>query len=93
MIFHPSLDYGIADGYYDLVDGLVGDIYKQASLIPRLAAHTGVTHYQEDLEEMDDLCDMRTELMERVTGMSACHPSPLLTLEPHSFPCDSFTVT
>ena len=68
MIFHPSLDYGIADGYYDLLDGLVGDVYKQASLIPRLAAHTGVSHYQEDLEEMEELSEMRTELMERVTG-------------------------
>lgn len=71
MIFHPSLDYGIADGYYDLVDGLVGDVYKQASLIPRLAAHTGVVHYQEDLEEMDELSEMRTDLMERVSGESA----------------------
>jgi len=61
MIFQPSLDYGIADGYYDLVDGLVGDVYKQASL-------TGVSHYQEDLEEMEELSEMRTELMERVTG-------------------------
>lgn len=68
MIFHPSLDYGIADGYYDLVDGLVGDVYKQASLIPRLATHTGIAHYQEDLEEMDELSEMRTDLMERVTG-------------------------
>ena len=70
MIFHPSLDYGIADGYYDLVDGLVGDVYKHASLIQRLAEHTGVAHYQEDLEEMDELSEMRTELMERVTGRS-----------------------
>lgn len=69
MVFHPSLDYGMADGYYDLVDGLVGDVYKQASLISRLASHNGLPHYQEDLEEMDELSDMRSELMERVTGM------------------------
>ena len=41
MIFVPSLEFGIPDGFYDLVDGLVGDIYKQASLIKRLAAHSG----------------------------------------------------
>ena len=46
MIFNPSLDYGVADGFYDLVDGLVGDIYKQSSLILRLAAHSGQEHYQ-----------------------------------------------
>lgn len=68
MIFHPSLDFGIADGYYDLVDGLIGDVYKQASLIPRLAGHTGVPHYQGDLEDMDELSEMRNELMDRVTG-------------------------
>lgn len=46
MIFIPSLDIGIADGFYDLVDGLVGDIYKQASGIERLAKHSGQPHYQ-----------------------------------------------
>ena len=46
MVFLPSLDYGVADGFYDLVDGLVGDIYKQASLIGRLAGHSGQDHYQ-----------------------------------------------
>lgn len=41
MVFVPSLEFGVPDGFYDLVDGLVGDIYKQASLIKRLAAHSG----------------------------------------------------
>lgn len=41
MVFVPSLEFGIPDGFYDLVDGLVGDIYKQASLIKRLAPHSG----------------------------------------------------
>ena len=46
MIFNPSLDHGVADGFYDLIDGLVGDIYKQASKINRLAVHCGQEHYQ-----------------------------------------------
>lgn len=66
MVFQPSLEYGVADGFYDLVDGLVGDIYKQASLIPRLAKHSGQEHYQPDLEEMEDLSEMRQELMDRI---------------------------
>ena len=45
MVFIPSLEYGVPDGFYDLVDGLVGDIYKQASLIKRLAAHSGQVRY------------------------------------------------
>lgn len=66
MVFQPSLEYGVADGFYDLVDGLVGDIYKQASLITRLAKHSGQDHYQPDLEEMEELSDMRQELMDRI---------------------------
>ena len=58
MIFVPSLDVGAPDGFYDLVDGLVEDIYKQSSLIKRLAAHSG-EHYQPDLEDMEELSEMR----------------------------------
>ena len=46
MVFRPSLDVGVADGFYDLIDGLVGDVYKQASKISRLAVHSGQEHYQ-----------------------------------------------
>ncbi|XP_071797739.1 dynein beta chain, ciliary isoform X1 [Asterias amurensis] len=66
MVFMPSLDYGIADGFYDLVEMLISDIYKMASLVKRLAEHNGSEHYQTDLEEMLDLSDMRQELMDRV---------------------------
>ena len=52
MLFNPSLDYGIADGFYDLIDGIVGDIYKQASQINRLAAHSGQEHYQVSLSNI-----------------------------------------
>lgn len=69
MVFLPSLDYGVADGFYDLVDGLVGDVYKQASLIRRLAAHSGQEHYQPDLEDMEELSEMRQELMDRIQNI------------------------
>ena len=49
MVFKPSLDFGVADGFYDIVDGLLGDIYKQASLISRLAKHSGQENYQVSL--------------------------------------------
>ena len=52
MVFIPSLDYGVADGFYDLIDGLMGSVYKQSSMIPRLAEHCGQPHYQPDLEDM-----------------------------------------
>ena len=46
MLFRPPLDVGVPDGLYDLVDELVGDVYKQASKINRLAAHSEQEHYQ-----------------------------------------------
>ncbi|XP_013068368.2 dynein beta chain, ciliary [Biomphalaria glabrata] len=69
MVFVPSLDFGVADGFYDGIDGLVGDVYKQASLIPRLAEHSGQQHYQPDLEDMEELNEMRQELMDRVQNI------------------------
>lgn len=46
MIFNPSLDYGVADGFYDVVEMLISDAYKMASLVSRLAEHNGQEHYQ-----------------------------------------------
>ena len=45
-MYIPSLEFGVADGIYDIIDGIVGDIYKQASMIKRLATHSGQDHYQ-----------------------------------------------
>jgi dynein heavy chain len=87
MIFAPSLDFGVADGFYDIIDGLIGDIYKQASKIKRLASHSGQEHYQvltryyhihanqcasyfqPDLEETEELSEMRNDQMDRVQSI------------------------
>lgn len=46
MIFRPSLEFGAVDGFYDLVEGLVNDVYRIASLVPRLTEHSAFPHYQ-----------------------------------------------
>ena len=69
MLFVPSLDDTAADGFYDLVDGLMADTYKQASKIKRLAAHSGQENYQPDMEDMVELSDMRADLMDRVQNI------------------------
>lgn len=46
VIFRPSLDPGTNDGFYDMVEGLLNDIYRISSLVPRLAKHSGFPHYQ-----------------------------------------------
>ncbi|KAK2515571.1 hypothetical protein Q9233_014084 [Columba guinea] len=73
LIFQPSLDPGTNDGFYDMVEGLLNDIYRISSLVPRLAEHSGFLHYQADTEDMADLADMRHELMGRVQAVvTAC---------------------
>ncbi|KAK2515840.1 hypothetical protein Q9233_014353 [Columba guinea] len=46
LIFQPSLDPGTNDGFYNMVEGLLHDIYRISSLVPRLAEHSGFLHYQ-----------------------------------------------
>lgn len=46
MVFVPSLDYNVPAGLYDLIDGIITDIYQQSSLVQRLAAHNGHGQYQ-----------------------------------------------
>uniref|UniRef100_A0A803TCU1 Dynein axonemal heavy chain 17 n=1 Tax=Anolis carolinensis TaxID=28377 RepID=A0A803TCU1_ANOCA len=69
MVFHPSLDAGASDSFYDLVEALVNDIFRVSSLMPRLVEHSTFPHYQ----EMADLADMRHTLMDRIQKMiSVC---------------------
>ncbi|XP_067320917.1 dynein axonemal heavy chain 9-like [Anolis sagrei] len=73
MVFHPSLDAGASDSFYDLVEALVNDIFRVSSLMPRLVDHSAFPHYQADMEEMADLADMRHTLMDRMQKMiSVC---------------------
>uniref|UniRef100_A0A8C3IZU9 DYH9 protein n=1 Tax=Chrysemys picta bellii TaxID=8478 RepID=A0A8C3IZU9_CHRPI len=73
LVFHPSLDPGANDGFYDMVEGLLNDIYRISSLVPRLAEHSLSVISQADMEDMGDLADMRHSLLERVQNtMSTC---------------------
>uniref|UniRef100_H3A2B2 Dynein axonemal heavy chain 9 n=1 Tax=Latimeria chalumnae TaxID=7897 RepID=H3A2B2_LATCH len=73
MMFHPALELGATDGFYDLVEGLINDIYRVSSLVPRLAEHSSFPHYQADMEDMADLADMRQFLIDGVRSiMSKC---------------------
>lgn len=56
MIFRPSLEFGAVDGFYDLVEGLVNDVYRIASLVPRLAEHSAFPHYQVCATQSTVLC-------------------------------------
>ena len=46
IVFIPSFEVNAVDGFSALIESLVGDVYRQASFIPRIATHTGVASYQ-----------------------------------------------
>ncbi|KAA0703060.1 Dynein beta chain, ciliary [Triplophysa tibetana] len=66
ITFRPSLDRDVGDGLYELVEGLLGDVFKMSAQVKRVAAHVGMDDYQADVENMMDLLDLRQEVMEKV---------------------------
>lgn len=52
MVFQPSLDQDAVDGFYNMVEGLLDDIFKFASLVPRVATHLEAQDYRTDLDEV-----------------------------------------
>ncbi|XP_074510014.1 dynein axonemal heavy chain 11 [Sebastes fasciatus] len=69
MVFLPSLEQDAGDGLYELIEGLVGDIFKTSVNINRVAAHLGMESYQDLMDDMLDLLDLRQEIMERVKNV------------------------
>ncbi|KAI7806173.1 dynein axonemal heavy chain 11 [Triplophysa rosa] len=66
ITYRPSLDRDVGDGLYELVEGLLGDVFKMSAQVKRVAAHVGMEDYQADVENMMDLLDLRQEVMEKV---------------------------
>ncbi|XP_015211854.2 dynein axonemal heavy chain 17 [Lepisosteus oculatus] len=66
-VFYPSLAYGISDGFYDLVESLINDVYKAAQLVPRLSQDHHLS-YQSDLEEMVELSELRDSILTHVAN-------------------------
>ncbi|XP_038653360.1 dynein heavy chain 11, axonemal-like isoform X2 [Scyliorhinus canicula] len=67
IVFKPSLDKDAADGFYDLVEELISDVYKMAAQVKRVADHLEFDNYQSDMEDILDLSEIRQEVMYRVT--------------------------
>ncbi|XP_061675536.1 dynein axonemal heavy chain 11 isoform X2 [Syngnathoides biaculeatus] len=69
MFFLPSLVRDARHGFYELVEGLLGDIFKASVNINRLAADFAVNNYQDVMEDMLDLLELRKEVMDRVENV------------------------
>ncbi|XP_075760265.1 dynein axonemal heavy chain 17 isoform X2 [Pelodiscus sinensis] len=59
--YRPSLELGADNGFLDVVENLMNDIYSTAKLVPRLAK--GKLSYKSDLEDTPDLVEMREEVI------------------------------
>lgn len=44
--FRPSLDKEAGDGFYDLIDELLSNIFAVSAQVKRVATHLEVQHYQ-----------------------------------------------
>uniref|UniRef100_A0A672ZPD5 Dynein, axonemal, heavy chain 11 n=1 Tax=Sphaeramia orbicularis TaxID=375764 RepID=A0A672ZPD5_9TELE len=67
--FIPSLEQDAGDGLYELIEGLVGDIFKTSVNISRVPSHLCMESYQDVMDNMLDLLDLRQEIMERVENV------------------------
>ncbi|KAM4626866.1 dynein axonemal heavy chain 11-like [Discoglossus pictus] len=66
ITFKPSLDHKISGNFSDIVESLLRDTYRIASFVTRVATHLGKPNYQQDVDEMVKLKEMRREIMSRV---------------------------
>ncbi|XP_039357479.1 dynein heavy chain 17, axonemal isoform X9 [Mauremys reevesii] len=64
--YRPSLEVGADNGFLEVVENLMNDIYNTAKLIPRLAK--GKLSYKSDLEDMSDLIEIREEVVSLVVS-------------------------
>ncbi len=69
LVYAPSMNYGDAGGFYEMIEANIGNVYHQGSLISRVAGHLEQKDYQADLEAKVDLADMKSDFMERVMNI------------------------
>ena len=57
-----------SNGFYNLIEGLIEDIFKFGTLMPRLAKHHNQPDYLSELDEIAELSDIRDEILSRVSA-------------------------
>ncbi|XP_066487525.1 dynein axonemal heavy chain 11 [Tiliqua scincoides] len=67
--FKPSMDKEAGEGFYDLVDELLSNIFKISAQVTRVATHLEVPHYQNDMDSMPVLSEARQVIMGRVADV------------------------
>ncbi|XP_063306953.1 dynein axonemal heavy chain 11 [Pelobates fuscus] len=65
--FKPSIQKEGGDEFYDQIEELLGDIFKMSGQVKRIARHFEAVNYQNDMDEMIDLSEIRQEIMGKIT--------------------------
>ncbi|XP_048655651.1 dynein axonemal heavy chain 11 isoform X1 [Marmota marmota marmota] len=66
IVFKPSLEREAGDGFYDLVEEMLCNSFRMSAQMERVAAHLEITNYQNDMDNMLGLAEVRREIMNRV---------------------------
>ncbi|KAM5271528.1 dynein axonemal heavy chain 11 [Ctenodactylus gundi] len=69
IIFKPSLEREAADGFYDLVEEMLCSSFRMSAQMKRVAAHLEIENYQDDMDNMLGLAEIRQEIMTRVADV------------------------
>ncbi|XP_068084396.1 dynein beta chain, ciliary [Anabrus simplex] len=63
LVFVPSLDPEDPDDFLSLIEGLISDIIKMASLVPRVSRTKNSSNYEAEMEENEDIREMKREIL------------------------------
>ncbi|GLH12094.1 Dynein beta chain ciliary [Gryllus bimaculatus] len=66
LVFIPSLNPEDDDSFSKLIDSIIQDILKMASLVPRISQGKEAKDYQTEIENNEDIQEMRKEIFEAV---------------------------
>lgn len=65
IVFIPSLDQNCKDNFQGIINQLIRDIIKIASIVPRLSK-TAEKSYEEEIEENVDIEEMKSDILQHV---------------------------
>ncbi|XP_034877289.1 dynein heavy chain 11, axonemal [Mirounga leonina] len=69
ILFKPSLEREAGHGFYDLVEEMLGSSCRMSAQMERVASHLEIATYQNDMENMLGLVEVRQEIMKRVADV------------------------
>ncbi|XP_019507533.1 PREDICTED: dynein heavy chain 11, axonemal [Hipposideros armiger] len=69
ILFKPSLEREAGDGFYDLVEEMLCSSFRMSAQMKRVATHLEIPNYQNDMDNMLGLAEVRQEILNRVAGV------------------------